>query len=242
MKIIHHGSAKMEQINLDIHAQVYLHELAPKEYILVDCAYSNSLINYTNKAGLDFDLIKLVGKIDDFLIDIDYDKITVLLTHFHPDHIGELNNLKNCIGVYCNLPKFQTYRSMNSLKQKDFMFLHDYFSETPHEFHNALVNPVENTFLNNYFENVYDIFGDNEVLAVNLPGHVNDQLGYYFPKSKVFYIGDSVFTIEDIEKRALHPIMVSVAKDLPLANTTLQKLVQIHLNEEVRLVPTHFKK
>jgi glyoxylase-like metal-dependent hydrolase (beta-lactamase superfamily II) len=242
MKIISHGCAKVRQANVIVCAQVYLYEIKPRELLLVDCAYANDLIEYTDRAKLDFDLIKLNGSVGEFLKGIKYDSIKVLLTHFHPDHIGELNGLKNCKAVYCNLPAFNKYMSMNEVEQREYMFLGEIFKQSPHSYLNALSNPVYGTLLNNYFDNVYDVFGNMEVLAVNLPGHVNDQLGYYFPKTNVFYIGDAIFTIEDIYNGELHPFMKSAAKNIQLANTTLNKLIEIDKVEEIRIVPTHYKK
>ena len=50
---------------------------------------------------------------------------------------------------------------------------------------------VDNHFLCQYFENVYDLFGDGSVIGVELDGHCKGQLGLWIPDKRLFLAADA---------------------------------------------------
>lgn len=78
------------------------------------------------------------------------------------------------------------------------------------------------TFLKDYFKWVYDIFGDGSVLGVDLRGHKQGMMGFYFCESKLFFAADAA-----TDERVLENGLVPSEKMLSLQEEPDEYLVTI---------------
>jgi len=240
--IVKHGSAYIKSLDAEIGAQIIVLNLKNDGYCLMDCGYSNELNEYTAEAKLDFDLVKLKDELvplKEKLKDIDFKKVNILLTHFHPDHIGELVNLDE-VDIYCNLEAFKNYISMDEDSALKKMFIKKIFKIKNFNYVDVFAKKVKGTILNTYFNEVYELF-EGKILVVKLPGHIADQVGYYYPEDNLLYVGDAIMTVEDLENQKIEDVLINVSENKNEANETLEKLIKIKKETKIKIVSAHYK-
>ena len=87
-----------------------------------------------------------------------------------------------------------------------------------------------------------DVFGDGSVEMVALPGHTMGQCGYRVcleGHRPIFFVGDAVFTREQLEGEGLGIMPRTVAADLDLAELTIRQLRRHMEQSEDVIVPSH---
>lgn len=127
-----------------------------------------------------------------------HDIKTVIVTHFHADHIGGLRNLPDA-QILCSQKAWHAYRNNSATKnamrgvfaglmpddiEKRLRFFED-FSSVPAP--NGLVSG-------------WDIAADASVLAIDLPGHLDGHVGLCFqgPPTPLLYATDTQWLIRAI--------------------------------------------
>lgn len=164
-----------------------------------------SLIETLRKEGISFD-----------------ENINILISHWHPDHIGSLKEVqKNTI--YASTLEYRALTSLNTIKQVKYAFLKGLVPK------NISFKSIETckklNIFNNYFHSVYDIFSDNSIYAVSLFGHSPNQYGFYIPKYEILYVADAVYTERNLlEDEKLHSLLLNIAWDKLEAKKTFVNL------------------
>lgn len=170
---------------------------------------------------------------------------SVLITHFHPDHIAGLNDFPDA--VYLFLPEaYAAVRTRRGLAALNAAFLPDLM---PPDFERR-ARPIEPeracALPDAYapFAQGYDILGDGSLLGVSLPGHAHGQLGLFLHDQ----FGRSVFLIADAcwHSRAFreliypHPLTNRLQADAAAYRQTLHRLHHLHRRQpDLTIVPFH---
>jgi glyoxylase-like metal-dependent hydrolase (beta-lactamase superfamily II) len=166
---------------------------------------------------------------------------TVILSHFHADHLSGLKDFPNAR----ILASADGYAAVNGRKGWSALrraFLPDLM---PPDFA-ARFQPVLR------FDGLelpplgptHDLYGDGSLLLVPLPGHARGQMGLLavLPGRPHFFIADAAYLTRSIrENRPPHPLtMVTFADNGAGVRATLSKLHMLHTSRpEVVFVPTH---
>jgi glyoxylase-like metal-dependent hydrolase (beta-lactamase superfamily II) len=170
----------------DIFLQIYKFLLKPQ--IINECPLSSGL----SRLGLSKS-------------DID----TVIITHFHADHIGGLLNLPKA-KVICSEAAWKGVVSKSRIAKA---FEGVFETLIPNDLINRLQfvenagHPVSQT----EFGTAYDISGDGTVLCVNLPGHMGGHIGLYFsrPERDFLYATDAQWLLQAIREKRMPGFPVS---------------------------------
>lgn len=89
-----------------------------------------------------------------------------------------------------------------------------------------------------------DLFGDGALVAVELPGHVDGQLGLFVRHAdgtRDFLVADACWTSASLRTRQLpHPITRALFSDYRVYRETLERLADLAARSpEIRIVPSH---
>lgn len=129
---------------------------------------------------------------------------TIILTHFHADHISGLRDFKNANFIYSE-KEYQYFQHLSRIGQIKSAFLKhllpDFFihQSRPITTESApLLRPIPELG-DNWFG--IDLFKDQSLFLVSLPGHTIDHLGLFIrtETENYFCVGDAVW-----DKEALH--------------------------------------
>lgn len=222
--------------------------------ILYDTGYSEHFYNETKKMPfkiyakvtpvyvneedkISFKVNKLKLQADDFKY--------VILSHFHADHIGAVRDFTKSTFVYTDnsFEWVENFTGLRALKKgfvptllpPDFVerskvIDQSYILKTPH-------------FLKEYFEKVYDVFQDGSIIGVELPGHVQGQLGIYFETEdqKFFLIADAVYLSETFKSLLFPSAIVNLINDDPAAfKDTVHRIHKLWKEKpDIEIIPSH---
>lgn len=198
---------------------VYNNGFISKIYNLVNRTYvaeEDSIINKLKKDN--------VGKIN-----------KIILSHAHPDHIGGLKLFKN----YELLATEKVLKALEKPRIKDLVFKNMLPTDDISKKEISLLN--NNNFLNKYFDETYDVLGDNSIIGVVLDGHANGQLGIYIEEYKLFFVADSSWGeqfVDNIEKMKILPRLIQ--NNFKKYRTTIEKLKLIKKDfPEIEIIFSH---
>lgn len=245
-----HSLRKGSKRNIKFHALWGLIDHPEKGLILYDTAYTERFHEATAKfpnriyANITKVEINKEDEIQSQLLrnGIDPKEIKhIILTHFHADHIGGLMDFPNA-KIYTSSIAYQYTRKLN----KQLAFTKGVLKELlPEDLSSRIefIDTIGKSKTDDLFGKVYDLFHDETLIVVPLPGHAAGQIGIQLKTEKQSY-----FLIADACWNAL------TYKNLHLPNrivrlffhswsdfkSTVFKLNTYHqLHPEVLLVPTH---
>lgn len=151
----------------------------------------------------------------------------LLLTHFHPDHIGSLNEFSNVPWIY----RGDVLRALSKLprwKQFQNGFLQGLVPEIP----DGSIEITESSFGEKWHSfAAHDLFQDESLMLVDLPGHAIGQMGAYTPNC--LFAADALWTSE----ASPHSLGLLLQKDKKKYKNTLSALKELPGNCEI--IPTH---
>lgn len=169
---------------------------------IYNCGLVGKLYNFFNPTFVEKcdEISRKLSKIGISILDIK----SVIVSHFHPDHIGGL--------------KF--FDKSKILASKDV-----YLSYKNNKFKNLIFKGLLPSFLERklividdfksicFFEKAYDVFSDGSVILVKLDGHATGQLGLYLPEHKILFAADSCWQVGFLEKIDLMKFIPRLIQD-----------------------------
>jgi glyoxylase-like metal-dependent hydrolase (beta-lactamase superfamily II) len=174
-------------------------------------------------------------------LDIKPDDVkTIIISHFHADHIGGLLDFPNS-RIICFNDAFLDVRERKGFAALKRAFLP---SLMPVHFNNFdCFSHFDNDSLE-FFGPTRDIFGDGLLRLVNLPGHARGQIGVYAQTEIGFVLlaADGAWLSRSVrENRSGSPLAMRLAGGNVRATIdTLDKLHRFHhANKDVWVLPTH---
>lgn len=172
--------------------------------------------------------------------DIDY----VVLSHFHADHIGGLKEFTESKYLYTQ-SSYDILKDKTGLKAllKGFLpgLIPDNFVENSLPVNDSTL--ITKHYLCKYFTRVHDLFGDESLIGVEIPGHAKGQLGLYLETSTgpYFLIADACYFTETYKKMALPNEIVHIISDSKKEYIdTIKRINKISIDHpEINIVPSH---
>jgi len=170
---------------------------------------------------------------------------TVFISHFHADHIAALNEFSRAKFTY--LPRaYQSVRTLKGLKALSRAYIPSLlpsdFVERSNPVSEKEACPLPPEFAP--FKSGYDLFGDESVYAVELPGHAIGQLGLiclsnsgqvYFLVADAAWLGCSIQT-----QRPPHAAANLLFSEPDRYRETLHQLHSLHQAcPDIHIIPSH---
>lgn len=162
---------------------------------------------------------------------------TIILSHAHPDHIGGLSLFEG----YGLAASDEVMNALERHRLSDLVFKNMVPEKGAVRKKIRLENQLKQHFLCQYFDRVYDLFGDGSVIGVILEGHCKGQMGIWLPDFSLFLAADACWgndLISSTPKMKLLPRLIQ--KDFKLYKKTLEKLCALkHDYPEIKIVFSH---
>lgn len=164
----------------------------------------------------------------------------VIISHFHADHIGGLRDFPNATFHYLS-HSYEIVKSLNGLQAVRQGFLPDLI---PEGFVNRSSN-INKTISIFYppFETGYDLFGDQSVIGIELPGHAEGQLGILVntPRETIFLVADACWQSSNYQNLEYPNLFGRLAiHNYEEFCNTLRKLNTLHKQfNHIKIIPTH---
>jgi glyoxylase-like metal-dependent hydrolase (beta-lactamase superfamily II) len=169
----------------------------------------------------------------------------IVISHFHADHVAGLRDFPNARFIY-ERGAYEAVRRLTGLAalRRAFLpkLLPDDFearSDTLAEAE-AIMPPSELGFP---FPVARDVLGDGSLLAVDLPGHADGQIGLLLATERhsYFLCADAVWSSRAYrEARPPHPLAGVIMPSRSAYRESFDRLVRFHRQfPEVRLIPSH---
>ncbi|MBN8612127.1 MAG: MBL fold metallo-hydrolase [Deltaproteobacteria bacterium] len=170
----------------------------------------------------------------------------VIVSHFHADHVAGLCDFPRARLVYLERA-LRSFLPLGRIRGTAAGFLRALLPEDLES--RALVPRPECESVRlppecAPFHYGVDLFGDGSISLVELPGHVEGQLGAFLRAadgSLDFLVADACWTTESVRRRQLpHPITRALFSSYGLYGTTLGRIADLaERTPSIRIVPAH---
>ena len=136
-------------------------------------------------------------------VDVD-DLDHIIVSHFHPDHIGSLRSFPGASVAY-RVAALQHLESSTRSNQLHEAFLCDLLPDDLAE----RTMPIEEDAFRDDVGGLkaIDYFGDGSMMVVDLPGHALGQMGFLIdsPEGPIFYVTDACWEMDAFEQERRLP-------------------------------------
>ncbi|MDW9478613.1 MBL fold metallo-hydrolase [Sinorhizobium meliloti] len=170
---------------------------------------------------------------------------TVILSHFHADHVGGLRDFPNA-RIVAHAGAWSHVRDDRGLKALRKGFVP---SLMPDDVENRLDDMCAKPMVRlpdqmRPFDTGYDLFGDGSLVAVPLEGHARHQIGILFDDERhgrTFLCADAAWSRRAIREKTGPGRLGYMAVDNPSeTDETLSRLHELYVrNPTLRIVPSH---
>jgi glyoxylase-like metal-dependent hydrolase (beta-lactamase superfamily II) len=166
----------------------------------------------------------------------------IIVSHFHPDHIGGLRSLP-AVPLYHSREGLAQLRALSAYQQARHAFLPELLPPT---FPSRAIEDCPRVTPPNLapFTEAYDLLHDGSLLAVPLPGHALGQHGLlcrHRDGSETFLVADAAWVLTNITELSLpaEPAL-RLLGHRPTIIETLRKLHALHRRRpDLPLLPSH---
>lgn len=162
---------------------------------------------------------------------------SIILSHAHPDHIGGRTRFQD-------YELIATAKVLDTIKHpgiRDLVFPGMVPDGTVIRQAKPLEGQLTDHFLSQYFDQVYDVFGDGSILGVVLEGHSKGQLGIWIPDYKLFLAADAGWGNDLISSTPHMRILPRlIQQNFSAYQDTLRRLCRLKRDyPQIRIVFTH---
>lgn len=218
------------------YTRCFLIEHPERGLVLIDTGYGEALLNET-KQGINSLYSKLLPVTllpeDDIVSQLENDGINLgdlsylFITHYHPDHIGALKEFANVPWIY-HKKSLENLGKLSAIQGLIKGFI------------KSLVPSIPLGSLAVYDENYieewngfkgFDIFGDQSLVIINLPGHAEGQMGVLI--GDIFFCADANWGTKNLP----HVLGFLVQDNIADYKQTFSMIQKIP--ESINIFPTH---
>lgn len=236
--------------DIEFHALWGLIKHPQKGWILYDTGYAERFYdatkNYPNKIYAKITKV-FISKDQEIQFQLKENNISpleikhIILTHLHADHIGGLKDFPNA-NIYLSRDALEQFNKIPDVLAFSKAILKDLI---PKDFieRTIVIEDKCNVVKENILNSTYDLFGDNSIQIVPIPGHAAGQVGVIVEtdRNKYFLVSDACWLKKSYEDYALPNQIVRLFFDS--WNDYKKTLFMIHkyhkANPKTNIVPTH---
>jgi len=218
------------------YTRCFLLEHPIRGLVLIDTGYGKDLIEATS-SGI-YSLYRTLLPVtylpeDSIVFQLAQDGISLkdlsylILTHFHPDHIGALPEFKNVPWIYCS-DALEQLMNFSKLRGLTHGFIRPLVPAIP----KRSIPVVKNDFREkwNLFPSM-DLFSDGTLHLIDLPGHALGQIGIAIQDS--FFVADAQWT----QNALPHSLGFFLQQDSKAYRKTFES-IQNRISQ-MKIFPTH---
>lgn len=218
------------------YTRCFLLEHKTRGLILIDTGYGKALLDAVQKGvySLYRRLLPLTYKPEDSIVaqlakdgislkDLSY----LIITHFHPDHIGALPEFTEVPWIYRHqaLSRLINLSPLNGLRKG---FIRPLIPPIPKN----SIAVSDNRFIEKWHSLAScDLFGDQSLCLIDLPGHALGQMGVAIQNS--FFVADAKWGGEGLP----HPLGFLLQEDTKNYRKTFELLQKPF--PSIQIIPTH---
>jgi glyoxylase-like metal-dependent hydrolase (beta-lactamase superfamily II) len=222
--------------------------------ILYDTGYSQRFFEVTNKYPMKIyaDITKVIVTQEDVAttklkkLNISPKEINyIIISHFHADHYGAIEDFPNAKFIYYG-SGFKKVHNMNPIMATSNAYISTLIPKNFAERSIPIDDKLKQHSLNSIFENHFystDLFGDQSIYAVHLPGHARGQAGLFFRSKgeEYFLIADAAWQKKNFLNYDLPlPIAYLLMDSVQDFKSTLKKIKTLSVKHPaLNIIPSH---